>query len=70
MLALHLFQSALVYINTLLQHVLVGAALGGQTQCKEDRRGLTALSWSNVGPYGTFRLDMEEANRPALVDRA
>ncbi|WP_344884397.1 hypothetical protein [Nonomuraea antimicrobica] len=24
----------------------------------EDRRGLTALFWSNVNPYGTFRLDM------------
>ncbi|MFD3373720.1 MULTISPECIES: hypothetical protein [unclassified Streptomyces] len=25
----------------------------------EDRRGLTALFWSNVNPYGTFRLDMD-----------
>lgn len=24
----------------------------------EDRRGLTALFWSNINPYGTFRLDM------------
>lgn len=26
----------------------------------EDRRGLTALFWSNVNPYGTFRLDMNK----------
>nr|WP_237529065.1 transposase [Streptomyces sp. SID5469] len=26
----------------------------------EDRRGLTALFWSNVNPYGTFRLDMDK----------
>jgi hypothetical protein len=25
----------------------------------EDRRGLTELFWSNVNPYGTFRLDMD-----------
>ncbi|MDX3226116.1 hypothetical protein [Streptomyces sp. ME19-01-6] len=26
----------------------------------EDRRGLTALFWSNVNPYGTFHLDMNK----------
>ncbi|SDN10148.1 hypothetical protein [Streptomyces wuyuanensis] len=26
----------------------------------KDRRGLTALFWSNVNPYGTFRLDMDK----------
>jgi hypothetical protein len=26
----------------------------------EDRRGLTALFWSNINPYGTFRLDMDK----------
>ncbi|QIY67935.1 hypothetical protein HEP84_35800 [Streptomyces sp. RLB1-33] len=26
----------------------------------DDRRGLTALFWSNVNPYGTFRLDMDK----------
>ncbi len=25
----------------------------------EGRRGLTPLFWSNVNPYGTFRLDMD-----------
>jgi hypothetical protein len=26
----------------------------------EDRRGLTALFWSNINPYDTFRLDMNK----------
>ena len=25
----------------------------------EDRRALTPLFWSNINPYGTFRLDMD-----------
>ncbi|WP_318280317.1 Tn3 family transposase [Streptomyces griseoloalbus] len=58
MLALHLIQSALVHINTLLiQQVLAEPAWASRLS-DEDRRGLTALFWSNVNPYGTFRLDM------------
>jgi hypothetical protein len=34
-------------------------ARGGVVLMDEDRRGLTALFWSNVNPYGTFRLDMD-----------
>ncbi|WP_328352161.1 transposase [Streptomyces sp. NBC_00445] len=30
----------------------------------EDRRGLIALFWSNVNPYGTFRLDVNERLDP------
>ncbi|WP_207212094.1 hypothetical protein [Promicromonospora panici] len=26
---------------------------------EEDRRGLNALFWSNVNPYGRFHLDMD-----------
>lgn len=37
---------------------LVGAA--GPSRTDEGRRGLTALSWSNVNPYSTFRLDMDK----------
>ncbi|MER8161887.1 Tn3 family transposase [Streptomyces sp. NPDC094472] len=56
MLALHLIQSGLVHVNTmLLQQVLAEPAW-----VKEDRRGLTALFWSNINPYGTFRLDMDK----------
>ncbi len=31
---------------------------GAKKLSDEDRRGLTTLFWSNINPYGTFRLDM------------
>ncbi|MET7458575.1 hypothetical protein ABZT03_43600, partial [Streptomyces sp. NPDC005574] len=37
-----------------------GATARISTKDHEDRRGLTALFWSNVNPYGTFRLDMDK----------
>jgi hypothetical protein len=61
MLALHLLQSALVHVNTLLllQQFLAEPAWASKLS-DEDRRGLTALFWSNVNPHGTFRLDMDK----------
>ncbi|QGV81975.1 hypothetical protein [Streptomyces ficellus] len=38
----------------------LGATLTRPIKSKEDRRGLTALFWSNVNPYGTFRLVMDK----------
>ena len=59
MLALHLLQSSLVFINTqLLQAVLRDPAWAGKLT-EEDRRGLSPLFWSHVNPYGRFRLDMD-----------
>lgn len=57
--ALHLLQSCLVYVNTLmLQRVLAEPAW--RTRMTEaDLRGLTPLAWEHVSPYGTFDLDME-----------
>ena len=58
MLALHLLQSALVHINTLLlQNVLEDPAWASRLTA-EDRRGLNPLFWSHVNPYRRFRLDM------------
>ena len=58
MLALHLLQSALVHLNTLLvQHVLAEPTWTSRLT-DDDRRGLTPLFWSNINPYGTFHLDM------------
>ena len=57
MLALHLLQSSLVFINTqLLQAVLRDPAWAGKLT-EEDRRGLSPLFWSHVNPYGRFRLE-------------
>jgi Tn3 transposase DDE domain len=52
MLALHLLQSSLVFINTqLLQAVLRDPAWAGRLT-EEDRRGLSPLFWSHVNPTG------------------
>ena len=51
-------QSALVHVNTILiQRVLSEPEWAGRLG-DDDRRGLTPLFWSNINPYGTFRLDM------------
>ncbi|WP_225835063.1 Tn3 family transposase [Streptomyces sp. NK08204] len=60
MLALHLLQSALVHVNTLLLQQVLAEPAWVKKLTDEDRRGLTALFWSNVNPYGTFRLDMDK----------
>jgi hypothetical protein len=58
MLALHLLQICLVYINTLMiQRVLDGRGWTARLT-DTDRRGLTPLLFSHVNPYGSFRLDM------------
>jgi TnpA family transposase len=50
MLALHLLQSALVHVNTLLvQDVLADARWAGRLT-PEDRRALTPLFWSHINP--------------------
>jgi len=56
--ALHLLQSCLVYVNTLmLQRVLADPGWVAR-MTPADRRGLTPLLWGHVSPYGTFDLDM------------
>jgi len=59
MLALHLLQSALVHVNTLLLQHLLAEPRWRETLTDVDRRALTPLFWSNVNPYGRFRLDMD-----------
>jgi hypothetical protein len=60
MLALHLLQSSLVHINTLLLQQVLAEPAWAKKLSDEARRGLTALFWSNINPYGTFRLDMDK----------
>jgi hypothetical protein len=58
MLALHLLQNSLVYINTLmLQQVLAEKAWENRLT-DEDLRGLTPLFYGHINPYGTFHLDL------------
>ena len=59
MLALHLLQNCMVYINTLmLQQVLAQPQWSGKLTAR-DLRALTPLIWEHVNPYGRFELDME-----------
>ena len=59
MLALHLLQNCMVYINILmLQRVLVRPQWSGRLTAR-DIRALTPLIWEHVNPYGRFELDME-----------
>jgi TnpA family transposase len=60
MLALHLLQISLVYINTLMiQHVLAEPMWQGRLT-PTDLRALTPLKWLHINPYGTFILNMHE----------
>ena len=57
-LSLHLLQSCLVYINTLmLQDILVAPAWMARMTA-DDFRALSPLVYTHVNPYGTFELDM------------
>ena len=59
MLALHLLQNCMVYINTLmLQRVLTRPHWSGKLTAR-DLSALTPLIWEHVNPYGRFELDME-----------
>jgi TnpA family transposase len=59
MLALHLLQSCLVYINTLLLQRVLDDPKWAKKLTLEDRRALNALFWTNINPYGRLRLDMD-----------
>ena len=58
MLALHLIQNCMVYINTLMiQKVLALPQWQGRFTPR-DYAALTPLIWEHVNPYGRFDLDM------------
>jgi len=57
-LALHLLQSALVYVNTLLlQRILADQPIELPA---EDRRAISPPFWTDVRPYGTFQLHLDQ----------
>src|SRR5260370_29378521 len=60
MLALHLLQISLVYVNTLMVQEVLAEGEWTARLTKEDYRGLTSLFYSHVNPYGILRLDMTE----------
>src|SRR5271166_1675475 len=57
-LALHLLQVSLVYINTLMIQRVLSESAWADRMTAEDKRGLTPLVWGHVNPHGLFLLDM------------
>jgi hypothetical protein len=60
MLALHLLQICLVYINTLMIQRVLTEPDWTQRMLPDDLRALTPLIYTHVTPYGIFRLDMNQ----------
>ena len=59
-LSLHLLQSCLVYVNTLMiQSVLLQKHWENRLTAT-DKRAITPLIFAHVNPYGTFKLDLNE----------
>jgi TnpA family transposase len=58
MLALHLLQNCMVYVNTLMVQRVLGEPIWLKHIGATEQRALTPLFWGHVNPYGTFRLDM------------
>jgi len=59
-LALHLLQICMVYVNTLMIQHVVAEPHWKQLLKPEDLRALTPLIYTHVNPYGLFRLNMQE----------
>ena len=58
MLCLHLLQTSISYINTLLVEDLLQDEYWRNQLSGEDYRALTALFYLHINPYGTFELDL------------
>lgn len=60
MLALHLLQISLVFVNTLMVQEVLKEEAWLKRLTPEDYRGLTPLFYSHVEPYGRLTLDMTQ----------
>lgn len=69
MLALHLLQSALVHVNTLLLQNVLDSPGWAELLGGHERRALSPLFWSNINPYGRFRLDIGLEEHPCRIVR-
>ena len=55
MLALHLLQNCMVYVNTLMVQRVLGEPIWMKHMGAPEQRALTPLFWGHVNPYGTLR---------------
>jgi hypothetical protein len=58
-LALHLLQNCMVYVNTLMVQQVLARPHWTERLTARDLDALTPLIWDHVNPYGRFDLDME-----------
>jgi len=58
-LALHLLQICLVYVNTLMIQQVLTEPTWQSRMKQEDYRALSPLIYNHINPYGTFELDMD-----------
>lgn len=58
MLALHLIQNCMIYINTLMIQKLLAQQHWQGKMTPRDYAALTPLIWEHINPYGRFDLDM------------
>jgi len=58
MLALHLIQNCMIYINTLMIQKVLAQPHWREKMTQRDFAALTPLIWEHVNPYGRFDLDM------------
>jgi TnpA family transposase len=65
MLALHLLQNCMIYVNTLMLQQVLAQPQWSQKLEPRDLSALTPLIWEHVNPYGRFDLDMN-ARLPLL----
>ena len=59
-LALHLLQISLIYINTLMIQQVLADQGWWQRMTPRDLQALTPLIYAHINPYGMFQLDMNE----------
>ena len=65
MLALHLLQNGMIYVNPLMLRQVLAQPHWRQKLEPRDVSVLTPLIWEHVNPYGRFELDM---NARILLD--
>jgi TnpA family transposase len=58
MLAMHLLQSSLVLVNTLIIQQILAEPEWAKRLTDRDKKALNALIWAHINPYGTFHIDM------------
>ena len=58
MLAMHLLQSSLVLVNTLIIQQILSEPQWAGRLTDRDKKAITALIWAHINPYGTFHIDM------------